>query len=226
MAEGEERVRGRGSARRRRRAGPAGEDPLKPEYPRFGWGVGFVRDLLSDGLALPPPPPPPGTGKTVAWYAVTRRGFRYGQLKFLVVALAIVALLGLQAWPWDRGDLLFLLILALAWWLLIVTLEIPPAVSAGEDWLRVYPSASGKNKDSWVRTDRLTRVEQVFVGWLRPALRLTDEERRTVTVELGDLRANPEVFEVFCRAARRAYQEGRLKGIKPGLVRQLGLDGQ
>ena len=190
---------------------------------RRGGPAGFLLDLFSQEPAVPPPPPPAGMGEAVASFAATRSAFRRSQLKLLAVILALAALVGSRFWPWDLTDWLILLGMSLPCWLLLTVGDRPPAISVGENWLRVAPEPPGQEGPVWVRTDQLTRIDQEM-RFIRPVLVLHDRQGRVVKVELAELKANPAVFEVFCQAARRSYENGLQARPRPGIIQALELE--
>lgn len=179
---------------------PVTGEPHPPHAPNFRGDESYNRDT-QDRRSTRKPSPPPGQSPVLAWrqpsrWVAIRTGF-WG-------LLLVVVLLSLITLPEGHGPFHWMQFWE-TW--LIVAAGVAAATltfgsdrcSAGSDWL--------KYRKSWVHTYELT-VIMVSYQQGRPALRLTDRDKRVVSVTAATLWENRLIWDLLYNGVRHSVASG------------------
>jgi uncharacterized integral membrane protein len=179
---------------------PVTGEPRPPHAPNFRGDEKYNRNSQDRRLSRKPSPPP-GQSPVLAWrqaspLSVIRAGFW--------ALLLVVVLFSLTTLSNRHG--LFYWMRYWPVWLILVAGVVAAGLtigsdrcSAGADWL--------KYRKSWVRTYELT-VIMVSYEQGKPALRLTDRDKRVLSITAEMLWSNRLIWDLLCNGIRHSVAHG------------------
>jgi hypothetical protein len=179
---------------------PITGEPRPPHAPNFRGDEKYNKNT-QDRRSTRKPSPPPGQSPVLAW----RRSSPWGTIQAgLWGLLLIIVLMTLISLPEDRGPFHWMTLWQL--WLIVAvgvvaaTLTIgSDRCSAGADWL--------KYRKSWVRTYELS-VITVRYQQGKPAVRLTDRDKRIIDVTAEMLWSDRLIWDLLYNGIRHSAAHG------------------
>jgi hypothetical protein len=139
----------------------------------------------------------------------------WGRLSAALFFVAVCVYIGFSS---EFSVLIFTIVVSIVAYLLLGVAHPARAVSVGLDWLSAIPAAKGSG--GWVRTNRLAELR--LDARAGHTIELRDQDGRTLSARLRELRANQLLYALFVRAVRESYRAGMR--IDETAVRVLQLD--